>query len=343
MISGSEVRQTAMSSVIGVDLGGTKITAGCVVDGQLSYRDTVATPAAEGPAAVVHTLLGLVAAVRSHANVSGLEPAAIGIGSAGVIDPDTGTVAAATKHIAGWAGTALADSVGLATGLPTRVLNDVHAHALGEARYGAGHGSRTVLVVAAGTGLGGAIVIDGNLLLGRRGVAGHLGHVPAEEAHDLPCACGRVGHLESVASGPGLLAMYRSRGGQAASGVEVAAAANAAEPLAVDCLTSSGRALGRAIGGWINMLDPDVVIVTGGLAESGPLWWGALTTAVHEQTIDLTADCPVVPAELGASAALLGAALYATTPHATTPYVTTPYVTTLPDAPRDAEGVSLDG
>jgi glucokinase len=303
----------AGTATIGVDIGGTKTRAGLVLPGgRAELIATVPTPATAGPAAVIAAVLGLVHQVRQEADTAGLPaPGAIGIGSAGVISPRSGSVLAATGHIAGWAGTPLAARVAQASGLPTRALNDVHAHALGEARYGAGQDLPVVLVVAAGTGVGGALVIDGIPQTGADGVAGHLGHVPAEEAHGLSCSCGRTGHLESVASGPGLLARYRQRGGYAADAREVVDAAGHGEPLAGECLALAGRALGRAAGGWINMVNPDAVVVTGGLAQAGKLWWSALRQGACEQCVDLVRSCPIRAAQTGPHAAILGAAEFA--------------------------------
>ena len=178
-------------------------------------------------------------------------------------------------------------------------------------RYGAGRGLGAVLLVAAGTGLGGSLVLDSIPVTGARHVAGHLGHIPAPEADGLPCSCGRTGHLEAVASGPGLLALYRRRAGTAADTRQVIALAEAGDPVALDSVTLAARALGRAIGGWVNMLDPDAVILTGGLAQSGPLWWTKVVDAAQGQYIDAVGACPLLPAQRGTDAAILGAATYA--------------------------------
>ncbi|MGH3641226.1 MAG: ROK family protein [Mycobacterium sp.] len=301
---------TPRSTFIGVDLGGTKTAAGLVAsDGQVLIELSAPTPALEGPSAIIGAVVDLTTRIRRQAAERGLSaPEGIGIGSAGVIDPQTGRVLAATDHLRAWAGTPLADSVSVATGLPTRAINDVHAHALGEALHGAGHGKAVVLVVAVGTGLGGALVIDGHPMSGARNVAGHLGHVPAPEAEGLPCACGGRGHLETVASGTGLLAHYRRRGGDADDTRQIIDTAASGDDLASDCVRVAAWALGRAVGGWINMLDPDVVVVTGGLAQAGPLWWDALERAARQETIAAAADCPIVRASRGAQAAILGAA-----------------------------------
>ncbi|MGV9800310.1 ROK family protein [Mycobacterium sp. NPDC003449] len=301
-----------MTAGIGVDLGGTKTAAGLVLSGgEIELDCTATTPAGDGPEAIVATVIGLVADIRDRARRTGLpDPIAIGIGSAGVIDGEHGTVLSATEQLTDWAGTPLGRMVAAGTGLPVRVTNDVHAHAIGEARYGAGRGLHTLLMVAAGTGIGGSFVIDGVPVAGAHWAAGHLGHIPSPEADGLECTCGRSGHLEAIASGPGLLELYRRRGGTAADTRRLTGLAESGDPLASECVTLAARALGRAVGGWVNMLDPDAVILSGGLAGSGALWWSEVTDAATEQVIDAVEDCPLLPAQRGTHAAVLGAAAF---------------------------------
>lgn len=303
-------KERSIRGVVGVDLGGTKIAAGLVLpDGQIPVHSTAPTPAAKGADAIISTVVDLVYRVLDEARRTGLpEARGIGIGSAGVIDPVSGNVLSSTEHLTGWGGTPLAELMTRRIGLPVRVVNDVHAHAMGEAHYGAGKGKKLVLVVAAGTGLGGSLIVNGKPMTGARHVAGHLGHVPSTAAHGLLCSCGRTGHLEAVASGPGLLALYRRRGGSAQDTREVFARAEAGESLAATCISIAGQALGQAIGGWVNMLDPEIVVLTGGLAASGPLWWAAVRKGAQEQYIDAVVDCSLLPASSGNLAAILGAA-----------------------------------
>src|SRR5699024_8940153 len=120
----------------------------------------------------------------------------IGVGAAGVIDPVTGTVVSATDSLSGWTGTRLVAELEARTQLRVRAVNDVHAHALGEAWSGASRGTSSSLLVAAGTGIGGGILWDGRLVTGRNSAAGHIGHLPAPAAAGLPCPCGATGHVE---------------------------------------------------------------------------------------------------------------------------------------------------
>lgn len=308
---------TATGPLLAADLGGTKITAGLVATGgTLLARQTVPTRAQHGPDAVVAALVAALVAVRDEAAAGPAgttAPVAVGIGSAGVVDSATGRIVSATDSIPGWAGTELAAQVSRALGLEAQVLNDVHAHALGEATYGAGSGKSSLLLVAVGTGVGGAVVRDGVVVTGARGLAGHVGHVPIPEAVGVPCTCGRSGHVEGLASGPGVLAAYQRAGGSAEDTREVVARAEAGEGLAGEVLRTCSFAIGRMIGGLLNVTDPEVVVVSGGMAQAGELWWQGVHDGVAHDAIDLVASTAVLPATAGPDAALLGAAHFART------------------------------
>jgi len=317
MIGSSRVSQPATGPVLAADLGGTKITAGLVNGGgEVLATRSVLTGAHQGSDAVISTLVEVLLAVRADAAAqTHLEaPSAVGIGSAGVVDSATGRIVSATDAIPGWAGTDLGTRVSEALDLPARVLNDVHAHALGEATAGAGAGRASLLLVAVGTGIGGGMVRGGLIDAGARGLAGHVGHVPMPEAAGVGCTCGRTGHVEGLASGPGMLAAYLRAGGQAADTREVVARAEAGEDLAAGVLRTCAIAVGRLIGGLLNVMDPDVAVLTGGMAGAGPLWWQGVHDGVAHEAIDLVAGTELLPAMAGPDAALLGAAKFGAVP-----------------------------
>lgn len=310
-MTGPHVDRTQDCPVLAVDLGGTKITVGAVhPDGTVTGKRTIPTGAERGPEAILAGLVSLLGCL--HAEVP--DAVLIGIGSAGVVDPEDGSILSATDAIPGWAGTPLATHVTDRMGLPAYALNDVHAHALGEARRGAGEGRASMLMVAVGTGVGGGFVQDGQVLVGHRAVAGHVGHIPVPEAVGLPCTCGRSGHLEALASGPATRAAYLQAGGELGDTEdtrEVVRRAEAGEQLALEVLTSSARAVGRSIGALVNVLDPEIVVLSGGMAGAGELWWQAVHEGVALEAMDRVAGTAVVPATAGADAALLGAADFA--------------------------------
>lgn len=296
---------TVTDLVVGVDLGGTKTSAALVgPDGGIRRRVTTATPGDRGPAAIVDALVALIDELTPYG-----QPRAIGIGSAGVIDPVRGVVVSATDVLRDWAGTPLRDLVAERTGLPVQVDNDVHTHALGECWVGPSRDAGSLLLVAVGTGVGASYVVAGRVHHGARNVAGHLGHIPSPLAGDRPCVCGARGHLEAVAAGPAICAEATRRTGVPFDRLQdVASAADAGSVWAQEAIRDGAAALGAAIGGAVNLLDPDVVVVTGGVTGAGERWWVPMERAVRSQLLPAVADVPVRRSELGADGALLGAA-----------------------------------
>lgn len=318
-----------MSRALAVDIGGTKLAAGIVeLPGPvITHRHTIATPAQEGGGVVLAAVTQLAREVLRGAVADGQGVDVIGVASAGTVSPDDGRITHATDTLPTWAGTPLGEHLTRVLDRPTTVLNDVHAHGVGEAVYGEGTAHRSVLVVAVGTGVGGALVVGGEPMVGTHGVAGHVGHLPVPEAAGLPCTCGRFGHLEGLASGVGLRAEFRRRTGQDLpahqitalltrpaehatgvpagehdhAGVDLVAAAHVV-------LESAGRATGRMIGSLLNVLDPDIVVVGGGLAQAPHPWRGALTEGVALEAMDPVAKTRVVISTAGPDAALWGAA-----------------------------------
>ncbi|ATG55550.1 hypothetical protein CFK41_12790 [Brachybacterium ginsengisoli] len=306
--------------VLALDLGGTKIRAALVHGigaGESSADDSTeepprleriaetATPATAGPAAILGAALELAEQVRSGTAVR-----AVGLSSAGVIDSARGRVTHATDSLTGWAGTDLLTPFRERFGVGVSALNDVHAHGLGEARFGAGRHHGSLLLVAVGTGIGGCHVLGGSVVAGGRGAAGHIGHVPVPEAAGIPCPCGRTGHLEGLASGPGIVRLAHRLGAGTAlrDGRALAAAAQAGESGAREAYRIAGAVTGRVLGALLNVLDPEIVTVTGGVAEAPGPWREALADGIRQEAMDVVADTPVLSATAGSHAALLGAA-----------------------------------
>ncbi len=308
----------APTPVLAIDIGGTKIAGGVVHGPTVAHPAQAPTPSRQGARAVVDAA-GRVArsALDAHVAAGGGQPSALAVASAGVVDPAGGTILAATDAIRDWTGTALRDELAQRAGLPVHVLNDVQAHALGEYRHGRGTGHPSMLLVAAGTGIGGGLVVDGRLVLGSGNLAGHVGHVDVTAAHDVPCSCGRRGHVEAIASGTGIEQHFRRRTGEHRTGAEIAALAGTDDPHATTArlvIETAGHALGRAVGGLLNALDPGLVVLAGSVPRAGERWWDALRAGVQESAMPVVADTPVVPAALD-NAALVGAACWAAPAH----------------------------
>ncbi|HEY0697760.1 MAG TPA: ROK family protein [Micromonospora sp.] len=293
--------------LIGVDIGGTKTAAALVgPEGEVLDRRRAPTPARSGPAAVLDTAARLAGELLGAA---GAGP--VGVGTAGTVDPATGTIRYATDSLPGWSGTRVAEELSGRLARPVRVTNDVNAAALGESWVGAGQGRRHLLLVAVGTGLGGAMIRDGRIEPGARGGAGEVGHLPAPGAERLRCGCGRYGHLEAIASGSGLSAAFAAETGVRISGRAVAQRAAAGDPVAGEVLSRAGGALGAALAGLVALLDPEAVLVAGGAGNA--LLPGALA-AYPTELLTAWADVPLLPAALGADAVVVGAARLAFDP-----------------------------
>ncbi|RKN15779.1 ROK family protein [Micromonospora musae] len=288
-------------AVVGLDIGGTKTVAVLVDrDGTVQDRRRASTPARSGPRAVLDTAARLAADLLPAA---GGGP--VGVGTAGTVDPTTGVIRYATDSLPGWTGTPVADALAERLGRRVRVGNDVHAAALGECWSGAGRGDGHLLLVAVGTGLGGAMVRAGRLDAGARGAAGAVGHLPVPGAEGLRCGCGRYGHLEAIASGTGLAAAYAARTGERCTGRQVAERAASGDPAARAVLDRAGEALGAALAGLVALLDPATVLLAGGAAES---LRPAATAAYAAELPPAWADVPLRLAALGEDAVAVGAA-----------------------------------
>ena len=294
---------------LALDIGGTKI-AGAVValeDGaqpRIVTRKTVPTEAARGGDAVLATVVALAQELADGAETP---LAGIGVSTAGRVDAHDGSIAYANEIMPGWTGQPVGAALKEALGVPAAVLNDVQAHALGEARWGAGRGARTCVVVAAGTGLGGGIIAHGSIVRGNHGFAGELGCVPNPLG---PAALG-VGEgivdLEAVAAGSGIEACYRALTGKALSGAEISRAANEGEEDARSIIRQAGYALGVSLAGWTNMLDPDLIVLSGSVAKAGRIWRDEVSRGFLERIPDVLSQLPIVDAELGGDAPLIGA------------------------------------
>ncbi|MFY1661421.1 ROK family protein [Micromonospora sp. WMMD1274] len=297
----------AADLVAALDIGGTKTTAALVTaGGEVVGRHTAPTPGRSGAAAVLDTAAGLVEKLRADAPGA---VRALGVGSAGVIDSASGLVLSATDVLTGWTGTDLRGDLRRRLGVPVTVINDVHAHALGEARHGAAAGYDTVLYVAVGTGVGASFVLGDAVLAGAHSAAGHAGHQPSPYAGSLACTCGGRGHLEAIAAGPALAAEYVRRTGRPVADLRaVAALAAGGDETAREVVRLGGAAVGSAVGGLVNVLDPAAVVVGGGVTGLGEPWWRALRDAVPAETLPGLAGVPVLASTLGPDAPLLGAA-----------------------------------
>jgi len=256
---------------IGIDLGGTKVEAVAIDrDGRIRARRRIATPACDYDGTIA-ALVYLVAAIEGEVGPC----ASVGVGMPGTIAAATGLVKNANST---WLiGRPLGRDLEAALGRPLRFANDANCLALSEAIDGAAAGCGTVFGVILGTGVGGGIVIGGHLLVGANQIAGEWGHnpMPAPQGDELPgpsCYCGRSGCIETFLSGPGLAADHRRHTGREFSGPEIAAAASAGDPDCRGSLDRYAERLARALASVINLIDPDAIVLGGGLSAIGFLY-----------------------------------------------------------------------
>jgi glucokinase len=306
-----------MTDTIGIDVGGTKVL-GVVLDDDGRVVHDVAHASRQGVEGLVAVLAEVVAEL-------GADGAAVGVGAAGLVDLDGRLTYA--PNIPGVRDAPVRDALAAATGRAVVVDNDANAAALGEVAYGAASGARDALVVTLGTGIGGGIVLDGRVLRGAHGFAAEIGHVTVDR--DGPrCACGEYGHWEAIASGHALGRMarelVRSGGGQAilaaaagdperVTGRDVGDAARVGDPEALALLDRYADNVALGLAGLANVLDPERIVVAGGLVALGPLLFEPLSAAfaAHLEGVEHRPAVPIVPAALGVRAGAIGAAVLA--------------------------------
>jgi glucokinase len=296
--------------VLGVDIGGTKTLVGLIdpAGRVVSYTRTM-TPASDGPDAI----LDRVAHLATELVQSSTHPAlACGVGSAGTVDAD-GMVVASTTHLRDWAGTDLVGGLRKRLGLPTVALNDVHAAALGESWAGGSGGAGRMLYVAAGTGIGGAIVTDGRLLRGAHGAAGSIGHMATNLEVGRLCSCGAIDHVEAFASGPGIELSYRETTGTDGRVPlrEIGLRAINGEAAAASAITDAASLLGAALADAVCLVDCESVVLGGGVLGLGEIFVDPLRRRVGQRLRTQHLEPRVSVVSLGNDAAMVGSGLLA--------------------------------
>ncbi len=308
-----------MTLACGIDVGGTKIAAGVVDrDGQILAHATVESPA-EHIEAIEDAIVGLVSDLRAEHAIE-----AVGVGAAGYVDASRATVLFAPNLA--WRDVNLRAELEPRLELPVVIENDANAAAWGEFTYGAGHDVDDLLLVTVGTGVGGGVVLDGELYRGAFGVAGEVGHLRVVPDGQL-CGCGKHGCLEQYASGTALVRNARAAaagGGHAADalveraggdphsidGPMITQAAQEGDAFAIEQLANLGRWLGEGIAALATVLDPAAVAVGGGVGDAGDLLLDPLREAFarHLSGLPYRPLAEVRPATLGNRAGLIGAA-----------------------------------
>lgn len=293
--------------ILALDYGGTKHTAAILAAGECDWlaRERVYSPPGADGDYDRATMVGM-----AHELLTRVEGklAAIGVSFGGPVDATTGSVRL-SHHVPGWEDAPLRDQLQAEFGVPAAVDNDANVAALGEWKFGAGQACASLLYVTVSTGIGGGWVLAGKIFSGADGMAGEIGHIVVRPG-GAECVCGKRGCLEIEACGTAIARKMRERLGDKATdqvtGAWVAQAAQQGDGLARGVMDDAACMLGTGLGGAINLMNPQRVVLGGGVTKSGERWWRIVRETARAHALpQIRVD--IVPAQLGDDAPLWGA------------------------------------
>lgn len=313
-----------MTKRIGIDVGGTNVKIALVDgEGKIIYSNSVPTYAQMGYEYTVNNIKQAIRDLMKETNTDTKEIEGIGFDFPGQVDYKTGVVKLA-PNIPGWVNVPIAQMIEEEFNIPTRIDNDVRCAALGELKFGAGKGCENFVCITVGTGIGSGLVINGQLVRGAANAAGEIGHIKLQMNGGPICGCGDTGCLEAFASGPSIVAMAQEylKGGKSTKFREmagadgeitpyiVAKAAEAGDPVAKRIFEIVGTYIGMGLVSVINLLNPEKVIIGGGVAAAGDLLLAPIRKTVKERAMVVAGNSvEIVPAQLGNSAGVIGASM----------------------------------
>lgn len=302
---------------IGIDLGGTSVKYALIDnEGVFHFQGKLPSKADISAEAVIGQLVTACKETMASAQQLGVTIEGIGIGTPGIVDETNRIVLGGAENIKGWENLNLADRIEAETHLPVQMGNDANLMGLGETMYGAGQGARNVVFLTVGTGIGGAVVIDGKLFNGFANRGTELGHVPLI-ANGEPCACGSIGCLEHYASTSALVRRFskraaetgRSFSGEEINGELIVRLYKEGDKLATECLDEHCDFLGHGIAGFINIFSPQRIVIGGGLSEAGDFYIQKVSERAHRYVMaDCAVNTRIMAASLSNKAGSIGAA-----------------------------------
>lgn len=308
---------------IGVDIGGTNIKIALVdFDGKIIYSNTTPTRAEMGYEAGVNNIKQAIKDLMQETNQDSKTIEAIGFGLPGQIDYKEGVVKN-LPNIPGWVNIPLGKIIEEEFSIPTRLDNDVRCAALGELNFGAGKGCENLICITIGTGIGSGIVLNGKLVRGASNAAGEIGHIKMDLNGGPLCGCGDYGCFEAYASGPSIVSMAKEyiSGGKSAKYKEMAAdgiitpylvaqAALQGDAVSIQIFKQMGKIIGTGLSSVINLLNPEKIIIGGGVADAGEILLEPIRNTVIERAMPIQAHAvAIVPAQLANAAGVIGASL----------------------------------
>ncbi len=302
--------------LIGIDLGASKIALGLInPHNQVTARERVPTLPLDGPAAAVERIAGAVERLREHLPAGGRIVGA-GVCSPGPLDHRTGMLFD-PPNLTGWVNVPLRQMLSDRLRLPVSLEHDAKAAGIGEFRFGAGRGARDMVYIVVGTGVGAAIIMDGQVRRGPHNSAGEVGHITIDPRGD-PCSCGSTGCVETFTSGPALARSYRraldrhgispaERPPEPIAGETVTCAAAAGDALALEVMEGAGEALGTAIAALAMLMDIELYVLGSSVAKCGDVLLDPVRRAVPRHAHrSVAARVRVVCSELGDDGPILG-------------------------------------
>lgn len=293
----------------GIDLGGTKIEAvilDAMVPDRVLHRLRIATEASGGYGHVTDRIASLISRLESESGIP--RPGILGIGTPGVTDPSTGLLRNSNTICLN--GRPFRADLEHALGVRVMMANDANCFVLAEALLGAARGYPTVFGIIMGTGVGGGIVVEGRVLGGRHGISGEWGHNPIP-GEDSCCYCGRRGCVETVLSGPALEGYFLKRSGRPETLPVIAELAATGDRDALTTLDRLRQRFGEALAAVVNVLDPDAIVIGGGVGNLPMLYGQETRDAVHRHLFNDRFETPLLRPSLGDSAGVFGAAMLA--------------------------------
>lgn len=311
-----------MGNRIGIDVGGTNVKIALVNEkGGIVYSNSIPTRAEMGYEYTVNSMKEAIKELLKETNTSAKDVEGMGFGFPGQIDCQKGIVRLA-PNIPGWVDVPIAEIMEKEFGIPTRVDNDVRCAALGELNFGAGKGCENLVCITVGTGIGSGLIINGKLVRGASNAAGEIGHIKLDMTGGPLCGCGDRGCLEAFASGPSIVAMAEEyiKGGKSTKYRELAnpditpyvvsVAAQQGDPVAKRIFTIIGEYIGVGLASVVNLLNPEKIIVGGGVAAAGDILMTPIKETLVKRAMPISGGAvEVVPAQLGNTAGVIGASL----------------------------------
>ncbi len=307
---------------VGVDVGGTNVKLALVdLNGKIVYSNTTPTRADLGYEHSITNIQNAIEELMKETNTNKDSIEAIGFGFPGQIDYQNGVVRL-LPNMPGWVDVPVAKIMQDKFGITTKLDNDVRVATLGELKYGAGKGCENLVCITVGTGIGSGLVFNGKLIRGAKNAAGEIGHIKLTMGDGPICGCGDYGCFEAYASGPAIVAEAKEyiKGGKSSKFKElateelspyiVAQAALQGDAVAKRIYAKMGEIIGLGLTSVINLLNPEKVIIGGGVADAGDILFNPIRETIAKRAMPIQASAvEIVPAQLGNTAGVIGASL----------------------------------